>query len=103
MMKKKVVYTFQARKSLRESLELLKKNHVSADKRNAIRKSILDKAEQLAPNPNMGEKEEYLLHLNQGHRRVVESHYKIIYLIEDDYIIITDIFDSRQDPSKMKA
>jgi hypothetical protein len=38
-----------------------------------------------------------------GHRRLVESHYKIIYRVVGEYIYVTDIFDSRQDPDKMKG
>ena len=47
--------------------------------------------------------EEYLRHLNLGHRRIVTDHYKIIYRIEDQVIYITDIFDTRQNPGKMKG
>jgi len=34
--------------------------------------------------------------------RLIESHYKIIYRVTEEFIYITDIFDSRQDPDKMK-
>jgi hypothetical protein len=46
--------------------------------------------------------EEYLDHLGQAHRRVIEGNYKIIYKVTDDAIIVTDVFDTRQNPSKMK-
>jgi len=48
-------------------------------------------------------RDDYLEHLQMGHRRLVQSHYKIIYRIEGNTIYITDIFDSRQDPAKMKG
>ena len=38
-----------------------------------------------------------------GHRRLIESHFKIIYRVIGDCIYITDIFDSRQDADKMKG
>lgn len=45
----------------------------------------------------------FLEHLGLGHRRLIESHYKIIYRVVGEYIYVTDIFDSRQDPEKMKG
>jgi mRNA-degrading endonuclease RelE of RelBE toxin-antitoxin system len=37
------------------------------------------------------------------HRRLIVGNYKIIYLIEDDVVYISDIFDTRQDPKKMNG
>jgi plasmid stabilization system protein ParE len=61
----------------------------------------LAKADALLNNPNTGQREEYLEHLGQSHRRVIEGNYKIIYRQEGETIFITDIFDSRQDPAKL--
>ena len=69
---------------------------------NEVRDRILAKAEKLLENPYIGQHEEYLDHLGQSHRRVIEGAYKIIYKVVGELIIITDIFDSRQDPSRMK-
>lgn len=96
----RIVYTREALFNFREILGFLKPK-VSRNKLKEIRNKILDKVDQLKENPKMGQKEEYLLHLDQGHRRIAHSHFKIIYLIKEDTIIITDIFDSRQDPQKM--
>jgi toxin ParE1/3/4 len=46
--------------------------------------------------------EENLADLKQGHRYIVEGNYKIIYRLIDNEIYITDIFDCRQNPTKMK-
>jgi plasmid stabilization system protein ParE len=62
----------------------------------------LAKADKLLDNPHVGQLEEYLEHMGQSHRRIIEGHYKIIYRVKGEMIVITDIFDSRQDPSKMK-
>jgi plasmid stabilization system protein ParE len=75
---------------------------VPAEKINEVRDKILAKADKLLENPHLGQQEEYLEHFGQSHRRVIEGHYKIIYKVEGEMIVITDIFDSRQDPSKMK-
>ena len=68
-----------------------------------IRDLILAKADKLLCNPNIGQLEEYLEHLGKSHRRVIEGNHKIIYKVESETIYITDIFDSRQDPEKMKG
>lgn len=98
----KLVYTEQALTSLEEALEFIAPK-VSFGKLMEIRDKILDKADTLLLNPLKGQKEPYLEHLGLNHRRIVQSHYKIIYRIIGEYIYITDIFDSRQDPDKMKG
>ena len=97
----KLVYTEQAFISLKESLDLIAPK-VSHEKLIEIRDQILNQADTLLLQPLKGQKEPLLEYLELGHRRLVESHYKIIYRIEGEYIYVTDIFDSRQDPYKMK-
>jgi len=41
--------------------------------------------------------------LKEGHRRIIEGHFKIVYKIERDIIYITDFFDTRQDTGKIKG
>lgn len=102
MKKKQVVYTPQSREGLRECMSFLKKE-VPSEKVKSIRKELLDKVEILKEYPHTGQEEELLSFLDQGHRRLVYRHYKVIYLIESERVIVTDIFDSRQDPEKMKG
>jgi len=67
-----------------------------------FRKELVKKSILLETNAELGQKELHLLHLNQGHRYLlIEPCYKIIYLILDEKIIITDIFDTRQNPTKI--
>jgi predicted metalloprotease len=68
-----------------------------------IKNQLLDKADSLFINPHIGQYEGYLEHLEKGHRRLLEGNFKIIYRIESDCIYITDFFDTRQDPDKMKG
>jgi len=88
--------------SLEEALEFIAPK-ISYEKLIEIRDEILDTVDTLLENPRKGQEEPFLAHLELGHRRIIEGHYKIIYRIIDEYIYITDIFDSRQDPEKMKA
>lgn len=98
----KLVYTEQAIASLQECMDFFPPE-VPSEKVNEIRDRILAKADKLLVNPYIGQYEEYLEHMGQSHRRVIEGNYKIIYKVEGDAIFITDIFDSRQDPAKMKG
>jgi toxin ParE1/3/4 len=98
----KLVYTEQALVSLEETLEFISPK-VSHEKLIEIRDQILDTVDTLLSQPLKGQKEPFLEHLELGYRRLVEGHYKIIYRVVGEYIYITDIFDSRQDPDKMKG
>ena len=98
----KLLYTERAIVSLQECLDFFPPE-VPPEKINEVRDKILAKADKLLENPYLGQQEEYLEHIGQSHRRVIEGYYKIIYKLEGETIVITDIFDSRQDPSKMKG
>ncbi|HNW52425.1 MAG TPA: type II toxin-antitoxin system RelE/ParE family toxin [Prolixibacteraceae bacterium] len=98
----KLVYTEQSLVSLEEALSFIAPK-VSYEKLIEIRDKILDAADTLLLQPLLGQSEPYLDHLNLGHRRLVIGQYKIIYRIIEEVIYITDIFDSRQDPIKMKG
>ncbi len=98
----KLIYTEQALLSLEEILNFIAPK-VTHEKLIEIRDEILDVADTLVFQPLQGPGEPFLEHLGLGHRRLVVSHYKIIYRVAGEYIYITDIFDSRQDPTKMKG
>ena len=98
----KLVYTEQALTSLEETLEFIA-TKVSHDKLVEIRDRILDRTDTLLLQPLSGQKEPFLDHLGLGHRRIVVDHCKVIYRVDGEYIYITDIFDSRQDPDEMKG
>ena len=67
-----------------------------------IRKSIFSATKPLIRQPYTGAIEENLEELKQGHRYLVTGNYKIIYRVINNEIYITDIFDCRQNPQKMK-
>lgn len=41
--------------------------------------------------------------INSDFRRIIVRHYKIIYTIETQTIIIVSIFDTRQNPNKQRS
>jgi len=70
---------------------------------NKIKVDIFDTTHQLKNHPLSGQLEPHLEKLNEGHRYLVSGNFKIIYKPIKEGILITDVFDARQNPSKMKA
>ncbi len=66
-----------------------------------LKTKIFDAAKQLHTHPNSGQVEDTLETLGEGHRYLVSGNYKIIYKKVREGILITDIFDTRQDPVKI--
>ncbi|MEQ9149476.1 MAG: type II toxin-antitoxin system RelE/ParE family toxin [Cytophagales bacterium] len=100
----KVIYTDQSIKSLEETLNFaIRELGLSYEKAMLIKDQLLKRADSLSQNPNKGQQEEFLEHLKESHRRLIEGHFKIIYRIQGKIIYITDFFDTRQDPEKMKG
>ncbi len=62
---------------------------------------IFQSTKQLIKYPESGQIEESLRKLNEGHRYLVISNYKIIYKKVKEGILITDVFDTRQSPEKI--
>ena len=67
-----------------------------------IKNRILEKALTLRTLPYKGQLEINLEELKEEHRYLVEGNYKIIYKVMQSTVFVTDIFDTRQDPEKMK-
>ena len=68
---------------------------------NRLHEKIFNSTRQLKTQPKSGQIEPSLTRLNEGHRYLVQGNYKIIYKEVEEGILITDIFDSRQNPSKV--
>lgn len=66
-----------------------------------IKANIFKATRQLIKYPISGQIEESLKHLGEEHRYLIESNYKIVYKQVDEGILITDIFDTRQNPTKI--
>lgn len=66
-----------------------------------IRQQILDATKQLIQHLESGQIEFYLEKLNESYRYVLSGNYKIIYRVEKQTILINDVFDVRQNPTKI--
>ncbi len=98
----KVQITKPARQRLNHIDNYYKKKGYPRKGRN-LRMEIVKQSKLLSQNPYMGQEEENLKHLEKGHRYLfIKPFYKLIYLIIQPMIYITDIFDTRQEPDKIK-
>ena len=95
-----IIWTKPAKKDLRKIFNYFKLK-VSINLARKITNSILAKTSILETH-NIGVKEQVLAQLQQEHRYIIEGNYKIIYLIKDSAVYITHVFDSRQNPDKLK-
>lgn len=66
--------------------------------------SIIRHADYLRENPKAGQLEELLADRKIEYRYIVFKNYKIIYSIDEQlqFIKIADVFDTRQNPVKIK-
>ena len=97
-----IQFTDLAKLQLKEITEYYKavaSNKVSKK----IRKSLISRIKLLQNFSKIGPVEHFLENLTHEYRYLVEGNYKIIYTIENDVIYIVAIFDTRQDPQKMKV
>jgi len=63
---------------------------------------LVDRTVQLENQPLSGQIEELLKNRKKEYRYIVEDNYKIIYWLDDNYIKIAAVFDTRQNPEKLK-
>lgn len=67
----------------------------------SILTKIFDATNQLLYLPDSGQIESNLKQLGENHRYLVSGNYKIIYKGIPEGLLITDVFDTRQNPIKM--
>ena len=84
-----------------ETLKYILQYHKEVAGKNIAHKikfKIFDSTKQLINHPNSGQIEESLKLLGEGHRYLVSGNYKVVYKKVNEGILITDVFDTRQDP-----
>lgn len=84
-----------------ESVELTLQR-ASATKRAEVIDRVLDELGQLLQHPGAGQIEPWLEGATHEYRRLVVGRFKVIYRIDGNRILVTDIFDTRQDPRRMR-
>ena len=76
---------------------------MSLERREALVSKIFKEAERLVKYPRAGQVEPLMEGMRFEYRRLVVGNFKIIYRIDGEWIRITDIFDTRQDPKRMRG
>ena len=66
-----------------------------------IKKTVFSATKQLGKYPKSGTVEDNLTILGEDHRYIIKGNYKIIYKPVKEGLLITDVFDTRQDPEKI--
>ena len=97
----KVIWTGFAANSLLEIYQFYKES-ASTNVAFRIRSRIFYATRQLIKHPLSGQLEPNLLELGEEHRYLIEGNYKIIYKRVKEGVLITDVFDTRQDPRKIQ-
>jgi plasmid stabilization system protein ParE len=67
-------------------------------------KGIINEPKKLLQSPLMGQEEELLKQREIDYRYLIFKNYKLIYSVdtENGFIKIADVFDTRQNPPKIK-
>ena len=98
----KVLWTKFALASLRD-IYIFYKEKASIAVAIRIRDEVLTSSDQLELYALSGQIEGSLEELKESHRYILRGQYKIIYRIKNGKVYITDVFDTRQDPEKIKT
>lgn len=99
----KIIWSEFAETQLDEIYEYHKKEaSIRIAKR--LLKGIIKEPKKLIKTPLIGQEEELLKQREIQYRYVVYKNYKLIYSVdtENGFIKITDVFDTRQNPPKLK-
>ncbi len=67
-----------------------------------VKKTLVRLGGSMGHFPEKYSKEEYLVDEPENYRSVSKWRYKIIYEVTDKYVIISDIFNTSQHPSKIR-
>ncbi|NQZ76139.1 MAG: type II toxin-antitoxin system RelE/ParE family toxin [Ekhidna sp.] len=100
MIDNKVIWSARSLKDLERAHGLLAEK--SSQAANQMIGTVLERVEQLEQFPESGAIELSLSQRKKSHRYLVSGHHKIIYRIEKKSILIVRVFDTRQDPEKLK-
>jgi len=77
-------------------------NKASANASMKLIAGIIEHVESLRSNPNIGQVEELLRNRKNKYRYLIFGSYKIVYRIGDNVVYISAVFDTRQNPGKLK-
>ena len=96
----KVIWSVRSLRDLDKAHDLLSEDSLPSANRTV--ETVLERVDQLEQFSKSGPVEPSLAHRKKEHRYLVCGHYKIIYRIEKQKVFIIRVFDTRQNPKKLK-
>ena len=102
-MELKIFWTDFARKVLQQIFDY-HKEHAGVNTARKLTSGIVKATLNLRKQPEIGQREELVLHPEMQFRYIIYKNYKIIYRIvsSEESILILDVFNTRQNPVKIK-
>jgi len=97
----RIIYTEEAEKRIRDIFDYYSET-ASLKVANSIINQIIDETNLLVKNPYLGLREEILAERKFNYYSLIINNYKVIYRIAENYIVIATVFDTRQNPKKIK-
>ena len=99
----KIIWSEFAETQLDEIYDYYEKK-VSTRVAKKLVRGIINESKKLIKSPLIGQEEELLKQRETEYRYLVFKNYKLIYSVDNQngYIKIADIFDTRQNPTKLK-
>ncbi|MCG2420462.1 type II toxin-antitoxin system RelE/ParE family toxin [Aequorivita sp. F47161] len=99
----KIIWSEFAETQLDEIYEYYKKEAGLRVAKNLV-SGIINETKKLIKSPLIGQKEELLKRREIEYRYLVFKNYKLIYSVDNQngFIKIADVFDTRQNPPKLK-
>lgn len=93
-----VIWSSLAEQQLNEELDYLVEN-VSVKVAQNLLETLILSVDRLALFPCLG----LLVEENPLYRVLIENNYKIVYSVEEEYVRIAFLFNTKQDPVKLKS
>ena len=95
-----IIWTLTAKFRLKE-IYLYYKHAASLPVAKKLKKEVFTSTSSLKNHPEIGQIEELLKNKKFEYRYLIKGNYKIIYRIENDRVYVIDVFDCRQNPTKL--
>jgi len=100
-MEVKVIWSKRAIKGLTKIFEYYSQE-ASLSVAQKLVKALVDSTIQLKQFPQSGSEEQLLKGNQKEYRYIIIGNYKILYYLKPNQIIISNVFDCRQNPTKIK-
>lgn len=96
-----ILWDDEAKQSLKEIIQFIAKDSPAGATH--VKKTLLKLSRTLGRFPNKFKEEPLLEDLTGNYRSVSKWNWKIVYEVTNSKVVILQILDTRQDPSKLKS